>query len=172
MTSLAEQPEYEPKKVGCAATVFPYIFMIFGLLIFYFGTMGVIKAGESNNWPTAAGKVITSNVKSGNKTNSTSYSAYVKYEYKVNDIIYTGYRVSYADYISVSKSHAQGIVDNYRTGSSVKVYYSSSNPNLCILEPGMKLQTFFLPASGLAIFMLGFFGFISNRNANRRAMEH
>ena len=172
MTDFNEQPAYQPKKVGCIAMAFPFIFMIIGLVLFYFGISGVFEAVGSNYWQTVPGKIIASNIISGGKNNSTVYSAYIKYEYKVKDVIYSGNRISYGDYISVNQSRAKEIVDKYHSGTDVTIYYKVNDPVVSVLEPGAKLQTFFLPLSAFAIFILGLFAFLANKRANQRAVEY
>ncbi len=172
MTDFNEQPAYQPKKVSCIAMAFPFIFMIIGLVLFYFGILGVIEAVGSYYWQTVPGKIIASNIISGGKTNSTVYSAYIKYEYKVKDVIYSGNRISYGDYISVNQSRAKEIVDKYRVGTNVAIHYKINDPVVSILEPGVQLQTFFLPISAFAIFILGLFAFLANKRANQKALEY
>ncbi len=172
MTNSGEKSVYEPKKVGCIAMAFPFVFMIIGLVLFYFGVIGVIEAVGSNYWQTVPGKIIASDIISGGNTNSTVYSAYIKYEYKIKDVIYSGNKISYGDYISVSQSRAKEIVDKYPTGTDVTIHYSINDPVVSVLEPGVKLQTLFLPSSGFAILILGLFAFLANKKVNQRAVEH
>jgi hypothetical protein len=70
------------------------------------------------------------------------------YDFTVNAAAFNGNRVAFGDYGSSISSHAQDIVNRYPKGKAVTVYYDPKNPHVCLLEPGVKLQTWFLPGFG------------------------
>lgn len=119
-----------------------------GLLAWGFNTMG--KAKASMSWPTAKGKVLhsgverkvstsTSNTGSGRRRRTTTtYEADVRYEYRVDANRYSGNKVSFGEYSSSNRGHAERIVDRYPKGKSVEVFYNPDKPDTAVLEPGVS----------------------------------
>ncbi len=136
--------------------IFPWPFILIGVIVLFFGLRGLIRAKESLSWPTVPGTVEKSNVEyqRGDKGGGT-YHAVIRYVYTVGGVKHSGDRVAYGDYGSSDSSHAQGVVDEYPKGKAVKVYYLPENPGECLLEPGVKAQSWFLPGFGLVFFAAG-----------------
>ena len=86
-----------------------------------------------------------------------TYHAGIRYEFQVGGATFNGNRVAYGDYGSSSASHARGMVDRYPMGRSVTVHYKPGSPEECLLDPGMKGQTFVLPGIGLIFLFAGLF---------------
>ena len=113
------------------------------------------------NWPTVQGKVVASSVENHRSSNSngggssTTYHAEILYEFAADGTTFNGNRVAYGDYGSSNPSHARRIVNRYPEGKSVAVYYMPGDPEVCLLEPGMKMQSWFLPAIGLIFLAAG-----------------
>ncbi len=140
--------------------IFPLIFIVVGGTVAFFGIRGLVRAKASVDWPTTEGKVVASSVErrtsrtTGGGT-STTYHAEILYEYSAEGTRFDGDRVAYGDYGSSSRGHARDIVDRYPEGKSVTVYYMPGDPDECLLEPGMKVQSWFLPGFGLVFFAVG-----------------
>jgi len=140
--------------------IFPLIFISIGAGVTFFGTQSLVKAKDSLDWPSTQGKVIKSEVKShhssgSGSSSSTTYHANILYEFSVEKTIFSGTRVAYGDYGSSNSSHARGIVSRYPKGKIVNVYYMAEKPEECLLEPGLKLQSWFLPGFGLIFLIVG-----------------
>jgi hypothetical protein len=112
-----------------------------GGLALYSGVKKLAYSYASKNWPSTAGRIISSSAKissssgsSGSKAAMPTYSADIRYAYEVDEKDYHNNRVGYGDYGSSDKSHAQKIVDRYPVGKDVSVYYKSDNPDESILE--------------------------------------
>ena len=139
--------------------IFPYIFIIIGGLIAYFGFKNLVNARDSLNWPSTAGRIVSSAVKRevshGSHGSSTSYGADIVYSYNTDTGSYTGSRVAYGDYSSSNSRHAYSIMAKYPVGKDVRVYYKPGEPTESLLEPGMKGQALVLPAFGLVFLVIG-----------------
>ena len=136
--------------------LFPLPFMIAGGLILYFGSRNLQRAKESSDWPTAQGVVQRSSVEyHDSDEGGGTYHAEVMYEFTVDGATFSGNCVAFGDYGSSNPSHARRIVNKYPKGTAVNVYYMRENPEVCVLEPGLKGQTWFLPAFGLVFFVIG-----------------
>lgn len=143
------------------ARIFPFIFVIIGASVTYFGVRNLCRASESAEWPTAPGQIIKSSVEShrstsgsgSNSRSSTTYHAEILYKYSVDGTQYNGTTVAFGDYGSSDPSHANQIVRKYPEGKSVTIYYMPDDNSQCVLEPGMQGQAWFLPVFG-AIFLI------------------
>jgi len=156
--------------------ILPLFFVGAGAITLYLGIQSFNKARASTNWPEAEGKIISSSVEShtsektgssrdrsrsrGGTTTTTTYKAEVFYEYTVDGKTYNGNRVAYGNVSTSSPSRARRIVDRYPEGKEISVYYQPDDPEECLLEPGMKLQTLFLPGFGLIFLCAGVAMFI------------
>jgi hypothetical protein len=136
--------------------IFPYIFLIVGLATLYFGINGVLNAKKSLNWPVAEGIIKRSSVEYHKDSDGDgTYHAEINYEYAVNDVLFNGKKVAYGDYGSGNPGHATEIVNKYPVGKYVNIYYMPEKPDECLLEPGIQLQSFFIPVFGLIFSLVG-----------------
>ena len=125
--------------------IIPLLLMFIGAYILYFGCRNLLRANESRTWPTAQGVIQNSSMDRGSRG---EYWAKVMYDFTVNATAFNGNRVAFGDYGSTISSHAQGVVNRYPKGKAVTVYYDPKNPQACLLEPGVKVQAWFLPGFG------------------------
>lgn len=136
--------------------IFSLIFVVVGASAAVFGICELIRAKVSVDWPTTQGKVVASSVEYHvSDEEGVTYHAEVMYDFSVNNTTFSGNRIAYGDYGSSNPSHARRIVDRYPKGKSVTVHYMPGNPEECLLEPGIKRQSFFLPGFGLIFFTVG-----------------
>lgn len=136
--------------------LFPWPFIIAGALLSWFGIRSLLRAEDSVKWPTAHGVVQSSSLEyhTGNKGGGT-YHAHVLYSYSLDGSNFSGDRIAYGDYGSSDPSHAQGIINRYPVGTKVTVHYMPSNPEECLLEPGIAPQALVLPGLGILFFVAG-----------------
>jgi len=94
------------------------------------------------DWPKTNGNVIKSSIEASKGSSSTGSSggtvvwhADIAYEYTVDGQSYNNYKVSYGDYGSSDKSHAQAILNRYPLGKKVPVYYQPDDQSESVLEP-------------------------------------
>ncbi|MGA2677811.1 MAG: DUF3592 domain-containing protein [Sedimentisphaerales bacterium] len=132
--------------IRIAGKIIPLLLMFIGAYVLYFGCRDILRANQSRTWPTAQGVIQNSSIYRGSKG---AYWAKVMYDFTVNATAFNGNRVAFGDYGSSILSHAQGVVNRYPKGKAVIVYYDPKNPQACLLEPGVKVQTWFLPGFGL-----------------------
>lgn len=136
--------------------IFPLIFILTGVSVTYFGAVNYNRANASVEWPTASGLIVSSSVEYHRDDDSAgTYHAEILYEFSVNDVLFNGNRVAYGDFGSSDASHARKIVNQYPKGKNVTVYYMQSDPHECLLEPGFKLQSLFMPLFGMIFLIAG-----------------
>lgn len=152
--------------------LFPLPFLISGIVVLFFGVRSLRDANNSTSWPTVPGVVVSSDVDRHTSDDGTTYSAEVLYDYDVDGESYSSNSVSFGSYSSSSSSHARDIVRKYPKGSDVTVAYDPSKPESCILEVGVQLQTWFLPAFGLVFATIGGLMFVFLPILLRKQAEH
>ena len=168
-------------KVSFIATyVFPWPFLIAGIIMLIIGFRGIQSARASTSWPGAEGKITSSEVKQsssrststkGRSRTSTTYHAKIRYSYSVDGQSHESKRVAFGDYGSSNSSHARGIVAKYPMGTSVKVFHDPDSPGNSVLEPGMKTQALILPGIGVVFTIVGLAMVIFLPKAARRAAK-
>lgn len=129
----------------------------------HFRAVGKARAAQS--WPTATGRVISSEVVEEESTDreggtSTWYNPVVVYAYSAGGRELTGRRLRFGNYRSSSRRKAEAAIAAYPAGATPAVRYNPENPEECVLEttkPGpvyliMALAGFLF--IGFAIFWL------------------
>jgi hypothetical protein len=154
--ATAQADRMSPRTRFFFTRVFPAPFIVIGAVTFFFGVRGLHRAWESAEWPVADGMIKNSAVeyKSSDDGGGT-YFAEVFYQFAVDGKTHSGNKVAFGDYGSNKPSHAQKIVNRYPIGLRLQVHYRPSDPDVCVLEPGVKGQTWFLPGFGLIFFAAG-----------------
>lgn len=118
------------------------------------------RALASRRWPTTAGEITGTDVKSSSsgESGTTSYSPKLRYEYTVDGETYVSSRYRFGSVPSFSsRSKAESwLEDNFPVGSEVPVHYSPDRPDLTVLKPG-GLRPLFLVLFGLLWLGLGAF---------------
>jgi hypothetical protein len=147
--------------------IFPWPFIIIGMVLVFLGGKDIYFALESKNWPSVHGKIQNSSIKVNHNDDSNTYHADLLYTFTVNGQIYTGSLVSFGTWSSSDSSDAKRIAKRYHKGKNVKVYYRSSEPEKCVLEPGMHFQLCLLPIFGILFIAGGTFAAFLPRLLNK-----
>ena len=128
------------------------------LLLLIFGVLGIVflvialvsrqKAQASQSWPTAAAKVLASEVKQhvspdSDQQTQSSYEPVVEYSYSVGQQTYTSRRIAYGAN-SFGLGQAQTMIARYPVGSAVTAHYNPANPAEAVLETKAAGATLFL----------------------------
>ncbi|MCG9886716.1 MAG: DUF3592 domain-containing protein [Cyanobacteria bacterium] len=135
--------------------LFSLPFLGIGVLLLLLGSREVISAWESVHWPTAQGQITASSIRERHRRSRRStlgtatHSAQVRYQFVVDRQRFEGDRIAYGDHGSSDRRHAEGIISRYPQGKTVTVHYRPGQPTDALLEPGIQLQTWFLPGFGL-----------------------
>jgi hypothetical protein len=146
----ADSTEHLPQEIRLILTrILPPILILFGIWMLYYGGRNVLRANKSKTWPMVQGVVQNSSVESRRNL----HTAKVLYDYTVSEKSFTGMFSSY----SSTRSPAQGIVNRYPKGKTVSVYYNPQNPQVCVLEPGVKGQVLIRPGIGFVCMLAGIF---------------
>jgi hypothetical protein len=133
--------------------IFPLPFIVVGALLLYFGTKGILLAVQSASWPHTSATVISSSVKrfSGSAGSRTQHQAEIRYEFPVENKRYSGFHY----YASPDAGEPMRLVEQHPEGTMITVYYMPDNPAESLLEPGLRVKAFVMPAGGLLFFIAG-----------------
>jgi hypothetical protein len=103
----------------------------------HFRAVGKAKAAET--WPTATGRVISSEVVEEESTDreggtTTWYNPVVAYAYSAGGRELTGRRLRFGNYRSASRKKAEAAIARYPAGATPAVRYNPEDPAECVLE--------------------------------------
>ena len=59
-----------------------------------------------------------------------------------------------------NKQIAENLLEKYKPGDEVKVYYNPNNPKDSVLEPGISFGMMLMPMLGLVVIVCGILGVI------------
>ncbi len=150
----------------------PWLLVFIGLIVLAFGIKKVFVAAASKHWPTVQGLILESEVAANPpavgsprqmEQATASYAAHIRYEFTVDGQKFQSKRIALADYSASHKSRVDDVVARYPKDGEVTVYYQPGSPAECLLEPGVALQTWLLPALGVVLLAAGGFWLRSQR---------
>ncbi|MCK0157027.1 DUF3592 domain-containing protein [Cellulophaga sp. F20128] len=122
------------------------------LLPFLFGTLRRWWwAKQSMHWPKVKGVVVK-----GLDFPLSRIMDFL-YTYEINGISYQGEQPYFANSFKyLSQKKASDLLNNYKEGKQVIVFYNPSNPKISTLEPGRKDGVFSTLLLLMTLFILGF----------------
>jgi hypothetical protein len=139
----------------------PWLTLIIGAIALFLGGRNLWRAAASPAWPSVRGVIEESKVESRASTtseegaNPTTYQARIRFRYTVNGRTFTGTRVAYGDHGSSDISQAQAVVNQYKRGMTVTVFYLEGSPGICVLESGVQPQTWSIFLFGVVFLVVG-----------------
>jgi len=158
--------------------LFCLAFIAGGSLVMYHGIKQFYYAYASQDWPSTSGRITDSSIETSSSTSRDSrvsratYTADIKYEYKVNDKVFK--RKFYGLYGTDDRAHAEADVRRYPVGKVVTVYYDDKHPEVSLVERQAGLMAplslivgpLFI-APGVGILALVFFSIRKRKKNNR-----
>jgi hypothetical protein len=124
----------------------------------HFRAVGKAKAAET--WPTAPGRVISSEVVEEESRDreggaSTWYNPVVTYTYSAGGRELTSRRLRFGNYRSASRKKVEAALAPYPAGATPAVRYNPENPEECVLETAKPGPLYLI----MALFGFLFIGF-------------
>jgi hypothetical protein len=125
-------------------TIICMICIISGSIFLILWIKNLYKKIQSKNWLVASGKIIASRIIETEFTfmeggSTTGYSYEIKYEFEINNVLYSGNKINFLKIETTSKKTINKMLEKYKLGTNVNVYYNKNNFNDCILEPGIDV---------------------------------
>lgn len=142
--------------------LFGFVLLLAGIGLSLWGTLVAVQAWLTTTWPTTEGVIIAANVEERVNVNASEveedkldYVAAVQYTYVVNGETLTADNIrTFEDRAFGTRSDAQTVVDGYRPGDPITVYYNPNNAEQALLQPGV-------PGASLIPLGFGLFGLLS-----------
>jgi len=131
-----------------------YFFIGFGIVFINIGTWVYFYFKGSEEWPTANGLVLISQVITGLSDGRRRYEHKFRYEYSVEKVSYTNHVYS-CDTVNDTKASAEKMVDRYPEGSKLIVHYNPKNPKRSMIIPGSGKTHLFLIGVGFVLLLVG-----------------
>lgn len=134
--------------------------LIWSLGFGYAHRRAVGKAKAAESWPSAAGRIVSSEVVEEESTDreghsSTWYNPVATYVYSVGGRELTGRRLRFGNYRFASRPKAEAALAAYPAGASPMVRYNPEKPEECVLETRKPGPLYLV----MALFGLLFVGF-------------
>jgi len=143
--------------------LFPLVFIIIGLIMFFIYFRNLAKVRASQAWPAVQGTVAASWVRRKQSTDddgsiSESFYPEIQYTYQVMGMEYQGDKIAFGPKSGGNRTKAEKAIAKYPTGANVTVYYQPDKPETAVLERTITKGLLFL---GILMIALGIFFYIT-----------
>lgn len=116
-----------------------------------FELMGVRGAEQAETWPAADGRILSAELKPGCGKDKRELMPQIVYEYRARGLPYQGDRVAMdTDFCGWPRAGME-IVQAYRPGQAVTVYYDPRAPSRAVLRQGAPQQRTMWALIGFAV---------------------
>jgi hypothetical protein len=164
MAFLMYKSAFTGSGMAVGLGIFTMVFMTVGAVILFFGGRGVLRAWQSQSWPTTRGVVVygTTDKSQTVTTNdddeefvSTTYGARVVYRYEVDGRRHYSNTRAFGQLAGSDSEWASRIAALYPLGREVTVSYRPDAPDIAALETGIASEAWWAPGAGAAFFLFG-----------------
>ena len=143
---LPVDDDYEPGQGTWAGLAIFWAFTLIWCAV-SFGFTGLIAGDmmvdiDAESWPTVEGFIKDSGVEDqSDGEGGTTYCPWIEYGYTIDNVTYTGTRISHAADSSCN-SWSSDWADDYRPGENITVYVNPEDPQDSQIETGMMVDPF------------------------------
>ena len=149
-----------PITVAIFGFIMSSSFLIAGAWAFLFSLRDIRRGRASKSWPTTTGKITFSGIKKVSDSEGTFYFPDISYEYSVDGVTYLSDAIHFGPARGFAfPSSARKRASKYTVGMPVTVYYNPEDPNIAVLEPGIRTSSFIFLGLGALSFIIGLFIF-------------
>jgi hypothetical protein len=148
--------------------LFSLVFLVLGAAVTWYGWGELRKARESVNWPTAPGKVLSSEVVDAGEDNM-QFDAAITYAYRVEGETRRNDQVALGQWATSDVKPVRRLVREFPEGASITVYYNPDDPAEAVLKTGPTFQSWMIPVMGVVFFFFG--GFVGVASIFGRAQQ-
>jgi hypothetical protein len=117
-----------------------------GAALVLYGATDLYQGASSLQWPTADGRILFSQARTGNHSETLLW-----YEYYVSNRRYLAGKYRTGGNSTPFQDVAKAAAARYPAGREVKVHYNPRSPGEALLEPGVWYGNFVLPAIGAIV---------------------
>ncbi|MEQ8178504.1 MAG: DUF3592 domain-containing protein [Amphiplicatus sp.] len=138
-------------------TLFFGLFLAVGLAILGFGLRSLSLSKQAEGWPTAQGRIVSSDFVTDTDDDGTTYRTKLRYAYNVAGRDYEGDKIAFGYSASSGRAFHREIYEALPAGSQVAVRYDESDPARAVLAFGVNQSILFLLIFGgvWTLFTLG-----------------
>ena len=127
-----------------------------GQFWFWGGLSDSLTALRAKSWPTAEGEIRTAKVmEMRSRRGRVSYKPALRYSFVVKEKRFTGELLDFGDGGAGSMENVAKILRRYQPYQEVTVHYDPKDPEIAVLETGMKGSHYFRLIFGAALSALG-----------------
>ena len=164
MAFLMYKSAFTGSGMAVGLGIFTLVFMTVGAVILFFSGRSVLRAWQSQSWPTTRGVVVygATDKSQSVTTNdddeefvSTTYGARVVYRYEVNGRRHYSNTRTFGQLAGSDSDWASRIAALYPLGREVTVSYRPDAPDIATLETGIANEAWWVPGAGAAFFLFG-----------------
>jgi hypothetical protein len=145
------------------------LFVLLGVAVLTPGLENLSHAYMSQSWPVTKGVIVYAEQDSdsrvrqdseGDTVRSSTYGAPLAYRYQVNGTNYFSNVRYFGQFVASGEGWAKAIQARYPSGTDLPVRYCPTDPDLAVLEPGIRSEAWYLPGGGAAFVLLGLVAFL------------
>lgn len=132
------------------------LFIILGIVFLLFSFYCYKKSKDSEKWSKTKGQISKAYMGKFTDSDSVSYKVEIEYTYTVADKVYSSKRKYYGDHLLSSFYWStKKLVDKYKIGDTIDVYYNPQNPKDAVLEQGVHFSVLVFFIASLVCFSIG-----------------
>ncbi len=138
--------------------IFPWPFIYAGGIFMFRALRDSLRALDSLRWTTVQGRVTRSDIgvtDTGGDYPHDLFSPIIEYTYIVGGQSRKSSKIAMADFNPGGRERAEQLLKPYRVGASVTVHVSPNNPDISLLEPGLRWPLLGRFLGGLFLFSAG-----------------
>jgi hypothetical protein len=147
-------------------SIFTLVFMTIGAIILFFGGRAVLRAWQSQTWPTTRGVIVYGRIDESQSAttttdddeeyiSTTTYNAPVVFRFEVDGKKHYSNTRRFGQLAGSDGEWASRIASLYPLGREVTVSYRPDSPDLATIEPGISSEAWWAPGAGAAFFLFG-----------------
>jgi len=164
MAFLMLRSSFAGSGMAVGLAIFTLVFMTIGAVILFFGGRGVLRAWQSQKWPTTRGVIVYGRTEESQSSTtdeddqevvSTTYGARIVYRYEVNGRTHYSNTRAFGQLAGSDAEWASRIAALYPMGREVTVAYRPDAPDIAALETGISSEAWWAPGAGAAFFLFG-----------------
>jgi len=111
-----------------------------GAVFAYYG-WAVARGLVARGWSVVGGEITQLEIEESRGRFGRYYTPCISYEYRLNGVAYSGWRLVFGDASFTSDASARKRAASLQVGNQVKVYYNPREPGQSVLEPGVGFWT-------------------------------
>ncbi len=131
------------------------LLVVAGILMVIAGALQLWRGTASKHWPTAPGRVLSSEVKTHRTTKGMWHEPKIRYEYWVDGIHHGGKRVAFGQSRYRYEDEARQVVDAYPAGKEIQARHTPNRRSVSTLEPGVQNGWMMLVVTVLGVVVAG-----------------